>query len=113
MIIDSRKNVYRYPENYLESELEKLKPYHPNAHIEVVRLNKLNLDDESLKTYHTSTWGPDPTLYRFDKNKIKDWNYAIPYASRKSNGLSVGDGRHRMRALMNEGYTHVPMIILN
>jgi hypothetical protein len=112
MIVDNRNITFEYPKGYLEKHVSDLRRFHPNAHIETVRLKDLGLDDASLRTYHTATWGDDPSEYDFDESEIERWGWAVPYASKRDGKLWLGDGKHRMRALMNAGYTHVPMIVL-
>lgn len=104
---------YEWPKGYLEREIARLKPYYPNIHVKDVALDEIWLDDEGLGTYHVGTWGDNPKKYEFDEEKLKK-GFDVPYAHVLADGtLTLGDGRHRYKALKNAGYTHVPTLFLD
>lgn len=114
-ILDGAKGierVFKYPDGFLERHLESDYFRNNGAKIEVLPIKDLD-DYKGLETYHTATWGNKQSKYRFDPSKMKSWGMSVPYAIRNEFGkLRLGDGRHRMKALMNMGYTHVPIIVV-
>ena len=92
-----------------------------DAKIETVPIKKLVddndlLNDEDLQSYHQRQWdNKKASEFSIDKNKAKMWRVSeVPYAVRKKDGkLELGDGRHRTRALYNDGYEYVTLPVIN
>ena len=91
-----------------------------DANIETVPIKKLVYDndllnDEDLQSYHQRQWdNKKANEFSIDKNKAKMWRVSeVPYAVRKKDGkLELGDGRHRTRALYNDGYEYVTLPVI-
>lgn len=107
------EKTFEYPKGYLENYLKQEYFRQNNAHIETLPLKDLD-NYEGIETYHVPTWGDDRKKYRFDSSKIRNWGMSAPYVIRSKDGkMRLGDGRHRMFALMNEGYTHAPILVID
>ena len=82
---------------------------------QLVKDNDL-LNDEDLQSYHQTQWGNKPASeFSIDKSKVNSMRTSeVPYAVRKKDGrLELGDGRHRIRALYNDGYKYVELPVIN
>ena len=82
---------------------------------QLVKDNDL-LNDEDLQSYHQTQWGNKPASeFSIDRNKVNSMRTSeVPYAVRKKDGrLELGDGRHRTRALYNDGYKYVELPVIN
>lgn len=90
------------------------------ASVERVSIKKLVddnnlLDDDDLQSYHQKQWDNKPaTEFSINKDKANMWRMSeTPYVVRKKDGkLELGDGRHRIRALYNDGYEYVELPVL-
>ena len=74
------------------------------------------LDDEDLQSYHQRLWDNKPAKeFSIDKSKINSMRLSeVPYAVRHKDGkIELGDGRHRTRALYNDGYEYVELPIIS
>ena len=89
--------------------------------VEMVPLDKLVKDNNllakgELDVYHKKSWDyKQAHEFQIDDNKAQKWKaWEIPYAIRTKNGeLILNDGRHRCRALFNQGYDNVEILIKN
>ena len=82
---------------------------------QLVKDNDL-LNDEDLQSYHQRQWdNKKASEFSIDKNKANNWRLSeVPYAIRHKDGtLELGDGRHRTRALYNDGYKYVEIPVIN
>ena len=73
------------------------------------------LDDEDLESYHQRQWNNKSAKeFRIDSNKINQMRISeVPYAVKHKDGTyELGDGRHRIRALYNEGYSYVELPVI-
>lgn len=83
---------------------------------EEVDIKKL-IDDNNLMndialSNREELWG-NPKDYHYDINKDNK-KYDIIYASREPNGrLRLANGRHRVRALYNDGYDKIKIPVRN
>lgn len=92
-----------------------------DAKIETIPIKKLVddndlLNDEDLQSYHQRQWdNKKASEFSIDKNKAKMWRVSeVPYAMRKKDGkLELGYGRHRTRALYNDGYKYVTLPVIS
>ena len=67
-----------------------------------------------MKTRRTEVWGQDPDLYKYDINKGYYGSLREPIRVAKINGkFIVLDGNHRLRALVNNGYKQVEVLVRN
>lgn len=87
-----------------------------NAKLEVVPIDTLiddnDLDNKDTLSNHQALWGSNPEEYKYDSSKDSS-AWEIPNATRLKNGkLSINDGRHRIRALKNDGYTHIELPVI-
>lgn len=63
---------------------------------------------DDLGSYHDAIWGNDPSKFNFDTSKVKDWGFSDGmYGSKKGGKTTLGNGRHRAKALANSGYDYV------
>lgn len=71
--------------------------------------NDLDDKDKSLSSSRPQMWGTDVNKYAFDGSKIRNWEYGdIMSAEERPDGtLELDNGRHRCKALLNGGYTHI------
>ena len=91
-----------------------------NANIEKVSIQQLVddnnlLDDDDLQSYHQRQWDNKKAKeFSIDKGKVNSMRLSeVPYAVRHKDGkLELGDGRHRTRALYNDGYKFVEIPVL-
>ena len=91
-----------------------------NANIEKVSIQQLVddnnlLDDDDLQSYHQKQWDNKKAKeFSIDKGKVNSMRLSeVPYAVRHKDGkLELGDGRHRTRALYNDGYKFVKIPVL-
>ena len=82
---------------------------------QLVKDNDL-LNDEDLQSYHQRQWdNKKASEFSIDPEKVKMYRVSeTPYAVRKKDGrLELGDGRHRIRALYNDGYKYVELPVIN
>lgn len=83
---------------------------------ETVDMGKLMADtkldkDDTLGERRAEIWGDDPSKFKFDQSKIKNWmDYPIRLES-KNGKYSISDGHHRLRALMNDGYGKAEVLV--
>ena len=91
-----------------------------NVNVERIPIKKLVddnnlLDDDDLNSYHQRQWdNKSASEFSIDKDKASKWRMSeVPYAVRKKDGrLELGDGRHRTRALYNDGYEYVELPVI-
>ena len=91
-----------------------------NATIEKLPIKQLVddnnlLNDEDLQSYHQRAWdNKKASEFSINQDKVNNMRMSeVPYAVKKKNGkLELGDGRHRVRALYNDGYDYVVMPLL-
>ena len=71
--------------------------------------NDLDDKDKSLSSSRPQMWGTDVNKYAFDGSKIRNWEYGdIMSAEERPDGtIELDNGRHRCKALLNGGYTHI------
>lgn len=89
--------------------------------IEIVSINKLVednnlLDDEDLQSYHKKQWdNKKASEFKIDEDKVNSSRVSeVPYAVKHKDGsYELGDGRHRIRALYNEGYDEVGIPVID
>ena len=76
--------------------------------------NDLDDKDKSLSSSRPQMWGTDVNKYAFDGSKIKDWNYSdiMSVVERPDGTLELDNGRHRCKALLNGGYTHIEIPVM-
>lgn len=95
------------------SERYKNDPYFENHKFQKVPIDTLikdnNLNNPTVLNYR-APWEGDINKYQFDPNKDKSFVYGTKTPDGR---YRIGDGRHRIRALANGGYTHVNMPILD
>lgn len=73
------------------------------------------LNDWDLESYHQRAWNNKPAKeFSIDTDKIYSTRISeVPYAVKHKNGiLELGDGRHRIRALYNDGYDYVSIPVI-
>ena len=96
-----------------------IKKYFNNYHKELVFLDDIlkdtdNLHNNAMKTRRTEVWGQDPDLYEYDINKGYYASLQEPIRVAKINGkFIILDGNHRLRALANNGYKQVEVLVRN
>ena len=91
-----------------------------DAKIETVPIKKLVddnnlLNDDDLQSYHQRQWdNKKASEFSIDKGRVNSMRISeVPYAVRKKDGrLELGDGRHRTRALYNDGYEYVTLPVI-
>lgn len=91
-----------------------------NAKIETVPIKQLVddndlLNDWDLQSYHQRQWdNKKASEFSIDKGKVNSMRISeVPYVVRKKDGkLELGDGRHRTRALYNDGYEYVTLPVI-
>lgn len=91
-----------------------------NVRIEAVPILKLVednnlLNDWVLESYHQRQWNNKPAKESsIDMNKINSMRISeVPYAVKHKDGTyELGDGRHRIRALYNNGYDYVKLPVI-
>jgi len=98
---------------YNQFQRVKNDPYFANHKFVTVSIADLirdnDLDNPASFTRH-GLWGDDHTKYKY--NKYKD--EGLIYATKNKEGqYKLGDGRHRIRALANSGYTHANIPVLD
>lgn len=85
---------------------------------DLIRDNDLN--NPIALNNHPETWSPtgneediDPSKFQYNA-ELDNSNSSIINATRRANGqLRLNDGRHRIRALKNGGYTHALLPIID
>ena len=91
--------------------------YHPNENYKEYKFRKVPIDtllnsiDMTTMDNHQDAWSVngkyDPALFKYDKFKDNNFNNFIRATRDENNKYTVDDGRHRLFALKNDGYTHV------
>lgn len=93
-------------------------PYYKDYEIQEIDLDKLAkdnglMDNSDLESYHEEEWGEDANKYRIDNDKMNKWGSYIPRATLTNTGrIKISDGRHRIRALINQGYKKIKLPII-
>lgn len=119
-IAEKQKKVFKYP-SHVESQKHSLDDLISRGYEmqEVSIADLLNNDPglseaEDLGSYHNLIWGKEPDKFAFDENKVKDWGYSDGmYSSKKNGKITLGNGRHRTKALANAGYDAIEMPVKN
>ena len=68
------------------------------------------LNDEDLESYHKTTWNNSKANdFHIDEEKLSSMKPSeIPIATEREDGkIKITDGRHRIRALYNDGYKYI------
>jgi len=115
---DKKKDTFKLPEKIKNEFLDFYNKYH-NYEFKKVPIEKLIedndlLNDEDLESYHTKNWnGAKAKDFHIDNDKINKITISeIPYATERENGkIILGDGRHRIRALYNDGFKYIELPI--
>lgn len=108
------EKIFKFPEDKVKEFIKRYSNEYRTYELKKLPIDKLVqdndlLDDEGLESYHEENW---------DWEKAKDFTInqdlvrvtpvgEIPYVTENNDKLELGDGRHRVRALYNDGYTHV------
>ena len=74
------------------------------------------LDDNDLQSYHQRQWdNKKASEFSINQDKVNSMRTSeVPYAVRHKDGkLELGDGRHRTRALYNDGYEYVVLPVIS
>ena len=125
-------HVYKKMDDWLRNDFSGDKVFqHPNArHYDVAQnpdLKDYELEKVSLKdlikyndldnpvnmSNHAQVWSPtgkeedvNPSLFQYDPKKDTNPNELMRGKRDINGGIRISDGRHRLRALANQGYTH-------
>lgn len=116
IINESSEDILRLSDDLSDRYIRK---YFNNYHKELVSLDDIlkdtdNLHDNAMKTRRTEVWGQDPDLYKYDTNKGYYGSLREPIRVAKINGkFIVLDGNHRLRALANNGYKQIEVLVRN
>lgn len=116
IINESSENILRLSDDLSDTYIRK---YFNNYHKELVSLDDIlkdtdNLHNDAMKTRRIEVWGQDPDLYKYDTNKGYFGSLREPIRVAKINGkFIVLDGNHRLRALANNGYKQVEVLVRN
>lgn len=91
--------------------------FNPNENYRTYRFRKVPIEaltnsiDMSTMDSHQDAWlvngKYDPTLFKYDKNKDTNFNDFMRATRDENNKYKIDDGRHRLLAIKNDGYTHV------
>lgn len=115
----NESKVFRFPTETLQHTIDFLYKDR-NANIEKVSVKKLVDDNDLLNTklsdYHKKLWdNKEDKDFHIDANKTNSLRASeTPTVVRDKRGnLSIIDGKHRIRALYNDGYDEVELIVLN
>lgn len=118
IIKESFKNTYYLPDTL--ATRKGIKELADNGYkIGVVSLEKLVkdnnlLDDNDLMSYHKRIWdNKKANEYSIDDTKALNWRaWEIPNAVKYNDGrIILNDGRHRCRALYNQGYDSIEIMV--
>lgn len=112
------EKVFKYPNN--DAVRQALKDFEASGYkLETVPLKQLVTDNDLLNNdtlnYHKEIWGGmSPDEYFFDPEEAKYWSYtdAMFAVKSKDGKYKLGNGKHRCRALYNDGYTAVELPVL-
>lgn len=116
IVNESSEDILRLSDDLSDTYIRK---YFNNYHKELVSLDDIlkdtdNLHNDAMKTRRTEVWGQDPDLYKYDINKGYYGSLCEPIRVAKINGkFIVLDGNHRLRALANNGYKQVEVLVRN
>ena len=117
MIKDSQdeKRVFNMPQNKVD--YIKKDEYFKNHKFQEVPIDTLiehnDLNNKVALSNHAQLWSPtgreedvDPAQFKYEPEKDNDAHDVI-YGSSRNGIIKLSNGRHRVRALKNAGYTHV------
>lgn len=111
------EKVFNYPKT--EPLQQALKDFEGQGYkLETVPLDKMvadnNLLDNASLDYHNAAWaGMSPDEYFFDPEEANYWYYSDAMYATKHNGkYTLHNGKHRCRALYNDGYTAIELPVL-
>lgn len=111
----NKQDIFYMPQSLKDKA--KRDSYYDNYDFKVVSIDRLvqdnNLDRKGdLDTYHTKEWGKDLDKFSINVDKIQDWNYSLPHAVLRDNRYLISDGKHRIKALQNDGYKYIELLVL-
>lgn len=110
-------NIFKIPTsnsviNQARKDLEK-----QGYTLKTLSIERLVKDNDLLNNdiyNHEELWGNNPDDYIFGDREIRDWKYSDIMSCTYKNGKYVLDnGRHRVRALYNDGYKYIEILIHN
>ena len=105
---------FELPKQVMSKFYDTYSGYEEAKEFDIEKLVKDNdlLIDEDLESYHQKQWDNKKAKdFKIDQNKVNNMSPSeIPYITVKKDGRwQIGDGRHRIRALHNEGYTTIKL----
>lgn len=101
------KCIDYYKETYPIIKVDKL------SIEQLVKDNDL-LNDEDLQSYHQRQWdNKSAKEFSINQDKINSMRVSeVPFVVKKKDKLELVDGRHRVRALYNDGYNYVELPVV-
>lgn len=111
-----KEKTFKFSNDYKD----KLKqdPFFDNYEYKTVSIDKLVKDNEldaedHLSTYHELEWGTNIEKYSINDEKINNWGFNPPRAVYENGKYIIEDGKHRIKALQNDGYDNIELLIYN
>lgn len=90
-------------------------PYFANHRFQKVPLSQLikdnDLDNPIALSNRSDAWGKDIRNYHYDSKRDENPHDVI-YATLRNGKMRLANGRHRIRALANDGYRNVWIPVL-
>lgn len=110
------KKVFNLPQEYID--VVKNDPRFVGYQMTEVPIDKL-IEDNDLNnpvalSNHAQWWSPtgneediDPSKFKYDESKYNKQEVINGTLNKLNGKITLNDGRHRTRALKNDGYTHI------
>ena len=117
LLNENFNNIAYLPKNQLDAFNNIYKDYYKNYNIEKVKISDLLRDDpglndnDDLGSYHEIIWGDDVNKYKYDPSK-NNRGSEVPSVVYKNGKYHINDGRHRIKALANNGYEYIELPVL-
>lgn len=111
--------TFKLPQELVDKCIDYYKETYPTIKVDKLPIEQLVkdnnlLDDEDLQSYHQKQWdNKSAKEFSIAQDKINSMRVSeVPFVVKKKDKLELVDGRHRVRALYNDGYNYVELPVV-
>lgn len=111
--------TFTFPKEIVDKCIDYYKETYPTIKVDKLSIEQLVkdndlLNDEDLQSYHQRQWdNKSAKEFSIDQDKISTMRVSeVPFVVKKKDKLELVDGRHRVRALYNDGYNYVELPVV-
>ena len=111
--------TFTLPKELVDKCIDYYKETYPTIKVEKLPIQQLVddndlLNDEDLQSYHQKQWdNKGAKEFSINQDKINSMRVSeVPFVIKKKDKLELVDGRHRTRALYNDGYDYVELPVV-